>query len=281
MYGGLRQICNILSYYRLQMITHKRYKINQTRKKRKLKGGKIGKMHRILNFSKSDVKGSGGYGIIVSQSNSKHVYKLLKDINACNELQQEIKIHQHISSLMEKYLPEIRVPKITHFTMEQVTYNSKPYLCGIEMEYMEPPNGFNQQVHMLLGYNQDDIDEEWGVMMAEPVSTNNPTRGFFASPDTLEAIWEEEGSYMTIERLSYLMGKASSILLKNGILPIDVEWVWSKGKPTLLDFGLCEYGQIEPKIFLQKKGLRGLADDFYIPHQGDRGYNEFMVGFAA
>ena len=86
---------------------------------------------------------------------------------------------------------------------------------------------------------------------------------------------------MTIEQLAFIMGKTYRTLLDIFVLPIDLEWVWSNGKPALIDFGLCEFDTllIDPYEFLQKKGLRGLADDFYIPHERDRGYEDFMKGF--
>jgi hypothetical protein len=147
------------------------------------------------------------------------------------------------------------------------------------MNYLQPPVGYTTQVHTLLGYNGSDIDSVWGMKMSDPVSPTNPPRGFFASPYTLEDIWEEEGSSMTIERLSYTMGKAHRLMLNHGILPIDLEWVWSGGRLCVLDFGLCEVGFADPKKFLDDESSLGLANDFYIPHKGDRGYEEFLEGY--
>ena len=147
------------------------------------------------------------------------------------------------------------------------------------MDRLRPPEGFEEQFHILLGYKGDDIDSEWGMRMAEPPSDTNPTRGFFASPETLELIWKEEGSHMTIEKIATLMGKSLRLLLDNGIIPIDLEWVWSNGGLAIIDFGLCELGFVDPIEFLSKRGVRGLADDFYIPHMGDRGYTEFIESY--
>ena len=234
-------------------------------------------MSRILNFNDAQILGAGGYGIIVTSQNK--VFKLLKDQGACVALKQEAAIQQKAYTLFKQHLPKVKVPKISYVTTQPIHYKSTPYLCGIEMERLEPPEGFQEQVHILLGYKGDDIDSEWGMRMSEPPSDTNPTRGFFASPETLELIWKEEGSKMTIEEIARIMGKSLRLLLDNGILPIDLEWVWSNGRPVIIDFGLCEFGSIDPIEFLLKKGVRGLADDFYIPHKGDRGYTEFMNGY--
>jgi hypothetical protein len=248
----------------------------KSKTRRKQKGGKAGKMKRILDFSNASLVGAGGYGIIL-KSKTK-VFKLLRDSNACEELKKETVIQQKAHTLLAQ-ISEVVIPHIWYTTSEILSYNSMPYLCGIEMDYLPPPEGFSEQVHILLGYKGDDIDSEWGVKTSEPVSNTNPTRGFFASPETLELIWQEEESSMTIEKVSYIMGKSLRLLLEGGILPIDLEWVWTNGKLGLLDFGLCELGKVDPLIFLNDSSWRGLANDFYIPHEGNRGYKEFMNGF--
>jgi hypothetical protein len=249
----------------------------KSKTRRKQKGGKAGKMKRILDFSNATLIGAGGYGIILK--NHYKVFKLLRDSNACEELKKEAEIQQKAHILLTQ-IPEVVVPQIWYTTSEVLSHQSVPYLCGIEMDYLPPPKGFSEQVHILLGYKGDDIDSEWGVKTSEPVSNTNPTRGFFASPETLEYIWQQEGSYMTIERIAYLMGKSLRVLLEGGILPIDLEWVWTNGKLGLIDFGLCELGTVDPLTFLKDSSWRGLANDFYIPHQGDRGYKEFINGFS-
>lgn len=234
--------------------------------------------HHFFNFTDAPLRGAGGYGIVLEQS--KKAIKLLYDSNACENLRSEASIQQEVYTLLQKFVPEVRVPEIYSVYTQPVNYKDTQYLCGIEMENLLPPEGFDEQVHMLLGYHGDDIDEEWGKNIGPPVSELNPTRGFFASPETLEMIWADEQSKMTIEKLSFLMGKVYKTLLLHKILPIDLEWVWSNGYPYIIDFGLCERGGVEPSSFLEKRGVRGLADEFYVPHKGDRGYDEFMKGFS-
>ena len=53
-------------------------------------GGKVGKMSRVLDFNNTQILGAGGYGIIVTSQ--KKVFKLLKDLEACEALRQEAAI---------------------------------------------------------------------------------------------------------------------------------------------------------------------------------------------
>lgn len=241
------------------------------------KGGKVGKLYSPINLNTATVFGAGGYGIAVYRPESNDVVKLLYDTDACDKLLHEAKLHQHIYNILHPY-PEVGVPRITQYSSQPVKYNKSYYLCGLGMEYLPPPLDFTEAVHLILGY-EDDLDSSWGRKQSQPVSETNPTRGFFASPESLEWIWTQEGSSMTIERLAYIMGKTNRILLDHSILPIDIEWVWSNGKPYIIDFGLCEFGVVNPELFLSQKGVLGLASDLYIPHKGDRGHKDFMIGF--
>ncbi len=243
------------------------------------KGGRAGKLYSQLNLDHATLFGAGGYGVALYRPESNDILKLLYDPEACSQLVHEANIQQDIYRILHHTCPEVRVPRITQFTSQPIAYKKSPYLCGLGMEYLPPPLDFTESVHLILGYDGGDLDTSWGRTQSQLVSATNPTRGFFASPESLEWIWAQEESQMTIGQLAYSMGKANRILLDHHILPIDIEWIWSNGMPCMIDFGLCERGTISPESFLGKKGVRGLADDLYIPHKGDRGYAEFMMGF--
>lgn len=252
--------------------------VSKTRRVR-YRGGKMGSIRRIFNYNDYDILGAGHYGIIV-RTNKTEVLKLLKDYSNCKTLFKEAQIQSFVHNLFKKYLPEVKVPKITYYSQDTIKYKNNNYLCGIGMKYLKPPTNYTVQIHTPLGYHGNDMDTEWGMRITEPVSLTNPSRGFFASTYTLEDIWEDEGSEMTIEHLAYLMGRAHRLMLDNGILPIDLEWVWSKGSLWAIDFGLCEFGYADPIQFLNSESSHGLKNDFYIPHEGDRGYDEFMRGYT-
>lgn len=242
-------------------------------------GGRGARLERVLNFHNARIIGAGGYGLVV-KSRSKDVYKLFFDLNACAELKKEVIFQQKVKNILQKYLPEVGVPNVTYFSDKQITdFQNQKFLCGIGMEYLPPPSDFEEAVHIILGQSGDDLNTSWGQKQSLPVSETNPTRGFFASPEMMEAIWEEEGSEMTLTKMSELMGRAYRILIDHGIVPTDVEWVWSKGKPWMIDFGLFEEKTIHPKTFLASTGVSGLSSDFQVPHKGDRGQESFLHGF--
>jgi hypothetical protein len=234
---------------------------------------------RFFDFNSYPTIGAGNYGIIV-QSTPTEVLKLLKSYENYSLLKKEVTIQTKVHHIFKLYLPEVKVPSPTYYSQDIIQYKQTNYLCGIGMEYVEPPLGYTTQVHTVLGYHGSDIDTVWGMRTADPVSATNPPRGFFASTYTLEDIWEDEGSQMTVELLAYQMGKAHRLMLDNGILPIDLEWVWSKGALWAIDFGLCEFGRADPISFLNSQTSYGLKNDFYVPHKTDRGYEEFMRGYS-
>ena len=235
-------------------------------------------MGSFFDYNVYPTIGAGNYGIIV-QSSSREVLKLLKEYENYSLLKKEADIQTAVHTLFKTYLPEVKVPAPTYYSQDIIRYKESLYLCGIGMEYVEPPEGYTTQVHTVLGYHSTDIDTVWGMHTADPVSPMNPPRGFFASTYTLEDIWEDEGSYMTIETLAYQMGKAHRLMVDHGILPIDLEWVWSNGALWAIDFGLCEFDNVNFDEFLKWENSYGLKNDFYVPHKGDRGYEEFIQGY--
>jgi hypothetical protein len=238
----------------------------------------MGSLRRFFDYNAYTTIGAGNYGSIV-KSKSNEVLKLLKRVDDCDTMKKEAHIQNKVYSIFKTHLPEVKVPKLTYYSQDRIRYRQTLYLCGIGMKYVEPPEGYTTQVHTLLGYHGSDIDTVWGMHISEPVSFTNPPRGFFASTYTLLDIWEDEGSDMTIEKLAYQMGKAHRLMLDHGILPIDLEWVWSKGSLWVIDFGLCEFERVDPTKFLSWDNHMGLKHDFYIPHKGDRGYEEFLKGY--
>lgn len=249
--------------------THKR---RRTKIKRRMIGGG--------DFSSARIIGAGGFGIIIHTNDDPNAYKLLYDIEACSELQNEIRIQKACYNLFKNHKSiDAWIPNVTWSSSEPIIFQGVRYLCGIGMTYLPPPLDFTEQVHILLSNTAGDLDSEWGRRIGQPISETNPTRGFFASVNTLEWLWSQEKSTMTIERMAWIMGSAYRIMLNAGIIPIDLEWVWSDGKPWIIDFGMCRFGFVDPLVFLHKHGVEGLADEFYWPHPGERGYEEFMRGF--
>lgn len=226
------------------------------------------------------IVGAGGYGIVVRKPADTTAYKLLYDTQTIADLHEESALQTFCHRLFTAR-PDIgvSVPPVTWSSTTPTTFREKQYLCGIGMTYLPPPLDFTEQVHIVLSETAGDLDVEWGKTIGQPVSDTNPTRGFFASAETMEWIWQQEGSAMTVERMAWTMGAAFRCMIDAGVVPIDLEWVWSGGRPWLIDFGLCRFGRVDPRALLQKGGWGGLATDFYWPHAGERGHDEFLRGY--
>ena len=218
--------------------------------------------------------------------------KLLYDVEACEALRHEANLQQAAAVALEG--SPVHVPAILSATTEPLQVAGKWYLCGLEMERIPVLPEFGEPVHMLLGYDGDDIDTSWGRQTARPVGPNNPSRGFFAGPEMLEAIWADErassakshaapsyageGITMKIEDVAYAMGLATKKLLTAGIIPNDLEWIYGgAGQIYLIDFGLCRFGHLTPEEYLARTGSESVTADIYLPQKG-RGVREFLQG---
>lgn len=224
----------------------------------------------------SKVLGAGGYGIVL-QTRS-HAIKLFYDPEACHALNLEARIQQRATQLLQGI---IHVPNISAYTTRPFIWSNKIYLCGIAMKAITPPPEFGgHQLHMLLGYSGSDIDTVWLKHSGKPAGPDNPPRGFFASPETVEDHWEDVGSQWTIERVAHVMGRALGALIKGGVVPNDLEFIYGGDDNVwLVDFGLCRFGAVDPMTYLDQRGSEGLASDIYIPQTGSRGRAEFLAGY--
>lgn len=242
------------------------------------KGGRAGILHRVLNINdeESNILGAGAFGIVTS--NKKSAVKLFYDRVNCKTIYDEARIQKKARNLLEGI---VHVPRVHTVYSHTTTYRGNQYLCGIAMDRVPLVNTFNVAVHILLGYNQYDIDTEWGRDYTKPVGPNNPSRGFFACAEMLEAIWEDEGrSDISIDSVAYTMGVAIARLIMGGIAPYDMEWIYGgDGQIYLIDFGMCEERVVDPVAYLNHVGSTGMGGDYYIPQKGFRGYEAFQKGF--
>jgi hypothetical protein len=224
------------------------------------------------------ILGAGGYGIVVESSPGRAT-KLFYEANK-EAVLDEYEYLTMAYDILHGKIPGIEVVQSYRLNNHPVCFQGNIYLSGFEMEALNEPLDFGEQVHCLLGYRGNDIDDSWARNMSQKISDKNPSRGFFASPKTLVEIWKEEGSSMNLATLAKNMGLATKLLLQGGLLPVDVEWVWSNGKVYLIDFGLCR--RIKPyniQQYIHTMGSEGLGSDIYLPHPGYSNYENFLEGF--
>lgn len=242
-----------------------------------MQGGKAGILHRVLPLNDSvNVLGAGTYGLVAS--NDQTTVKLFYDLQNCKAVMKEARIQEAARKLLQGI---VKVPKVHEVLSYTTVFRNKPYLCGLVMDRVPIVEGMPSATHILLGYTQDDIDTEWPRDYRNRITEDNPTRGFHAGPEMMEAIWTDEGrTDISIESVAYTMGKALATLIRGGIVPYDMEWIYGgDGHVYLIDFGLCDFGQVDPDRYLASVGSWGLGGDYYIPHKKHRGYEAFMDGY--
>lgn len=233
-------------------------------------------MDNLLNITnKSTVLGAGGFGQIFTKQN--HVVKLLYDINACKDLENEVVIQTAGRQVLQNI---VKVPEIyAHKTIHK-TFRQQIYLCGIAMERIYGLPEYNGElIHLMLG---EPISKSRykGRQTSKPINANNPSRGFFANPTKVIDILDEYDSKYTLNSIAHTMGKTCRTLINNNIVPIDLEFVYGANDTlSVIDFGLCRFGQVDPIQFLHSKGKEGLASEPYIPQEGHQGREAFLTGY--
>ena len=231
----------------------------------------------ILTLDDAAVLGAGSFGLIAS--NTQTTVKLFYDLQNCKDMVKEARIQEAARRLLEGL---VSVPKVHEVLSYTTVFRNKPYLCGIVMDRVPIVEGMPSATHILLGYTQDDIDTEWPRDHKNAITEDNPTRGFHASPEMMEAIWSDEGrTDISIESVAHTMGKALAALIRGGIVPYDMEWIYGgDGQIYLIDFGLCVWGHVDPARYLASVGSWGLGGDYYVPHKQHRGYEAFLDGYC-
>jgi hypothetical protein len=213
----------------------------------------------MADLHKEQVLGGGGYGLVFGDG--EMAIKLLYDKTNPDALVKESMIQQRARQILVCNNIPVKIPRII---------NTRKYLASIEMERIFPPEDFEEQVHIAIGYKGSDINNVWYV------GDTDVYRGFYCNAEMIEAFGAN------IEDVAYNMGRALRTLINNGVIPIDVEFILDKNLDVwMIDFGLAEMGNIDPNEYLNKEGWQGLKNDVYVPHEGMPGYESFQAGFLA
>jgi hypothetical protein len=80
------------------------------------------------------------------------------------------------------------VPKIYNYSFDLIKYNNKEYLYGIKMDKINIIEPYRALMHMPLGYKQYNLDTIWTKDYRNPISIDNPPRGYYPH-NNITLIW--------------------------------------------------------------------------------------------
>lgn len=248
--------------------------------------------------------GSGGFGLVVKSNQTNTVVKLLYSAKSCEDAQIEYLTHLSIYDNIKQYLSKYQLCISAPIDYENTTIVkfSKEFSCYYRMSYI---NSFDKNglYHIILKEeNVHMMNKLIGRVYTEPVSSSNPSRGFFATASYLKNLLEREPSHTkkdlkTVEDLTFRLGLIFALLIfKCHYLPTDAEYVLARNHigqicVCVLDFGMFSRINFDLKevlpnkhMFILNKIVQNLQDirdiDLYFPYEDDELYPTFIEGFT-
>jgi len=238
--------------------------------------------HTYFIESIAPILGAGNFGLVAALSRDLAI-KLFYPPTTPATLNAEAKMQSKAHDLLKGVM---KVPYIHRVFSHKTAFRDVEYMSGLLMDRVPTPADFDMPVHITLGLADDhpDIDQPWGRDMKRPSAADNPPRGFHAGAAMMEAIWADEGrpADLTIDSVAYSMGQALATCVVGGLVPLDIEFIYGgDGKIHMIDFGLCELGNVDPWQFFYGQSSQTLGVNYYVPKCGMRGYDAFHKGYAA
>lgn len=262
-----------------------------------------------INMNKYDtVLGSGGFGMIVSNTSGKNVVKLFYKEDTCGEMRKEYLSFTTAYNALEDYpLIQLAIPEPKKIDNKSIEFKDSTFQCGIEMEKITPVPSMvdknNGIVHIILKEDYKSsgmMNKEVGRRYGKEISKNNPSRGFFATgsyieSDILPQLSDvQKGGIVSLDDIAYRMGYGFALLVSIAELyPNDVEYCLGIINGVLnviiMDFGMCspiDYSSnsadkiAEYIIYGIPNDVygTGISSDFYFPENTDPMFNKFIEG---
>jgi hypothetical protein len=260
----------------------------------------------MQNFLESaQIIGSGGYGLIIKHPTENIVGKLLygEDCsNAGKEYQKHLDVYRAFESIAQnRYTDsnfdysELCLPEPLGFENRTVAYKGQMYSCYYLMTLIPSLTKEQTLYHIVQkGYS---IGLR-GRIADEPISEDNPSRGFFAPMDYLrKEILEDyaDSDLYTDQSVYRYMGFAYGVILFVAqYIPDDVEFLiagkeyssffTTSKRPCfcVLDFGMLkkiEYDVSSSKLnSIAEEVARVASYDIYIPYYDDDQFYHFEQG---
>jgi hypothetical protein len=193
--------------------------------------------------------GAGMSGIVYTSALYPNLVVKRMNKDACVSARKEYDIASDIYEAYMRYrLCSSREDEDINICIPRVLeFQDNDSYCDILMEKVKPitftRNGelYNSIIHISLSDAIREKDREYGIAYVVPVSGSNPSRGFFASEDTIASLIGEDGDISTI---IHDIGLLDGIILCAGYIPKDVEYILTQrnGKwcVAAIDFGLVQ-----------------------------------------
>lgn len=241
------------------------------------------------------VLGAGGFGIVIKKHGSNEVGKFLINPRECSEA--EIEYGKHL--MVFNAFASVRSPKYSHICVSKpISFSDRPmeigkrfYTCHYMMTELYPLNesGLYHVVSQQPQYEKT-MNRIVGRAYNEPVSSSNPSRGFFATYSYIEKnILQKGGEFSDIHTVLKYMGYAFGVIfLIAELFPKDVEYVLGRNERGEICFTILDFGLTEPLSFINddtaaswaRAAIDDILDvDIYFPVDADT-IEAFKEGFT-
>ena len=241
----------------------------------------------IQLHTKMEVIAAGGYGIIVSDS--KTVTKLHHKGSSCKDGQKEYFMSRRVHNAL-KGVHCVTTPQPLGYSMQSLEFDGQTFMCSFSMQRIRGIKIGRREMLVHATLSRPGYDQELGQNQNMPVGPGNPTRGWHAGEDRLQA-----RAGVAPGKVAQRMGAAIvHMVIDAHIYPFDVEYlVGEKQSLVVLDFGLAEpipkedfkdMGALVQKLFEDGNSAQtamGIAYDIYYPSPDSKYVGDFLRGMEA
>lgn len=209
------------------------------------------------NFN--EIIGSGGFGLILKHDLKPVVAKLLYEAG-CKDASVEYNYHREIygvfAGINNPRYAQLCVPEPYGFSNEDVIAFSKYFSCYYMMSLLEKLDD-NGLYHIIKDSMKKSVDKIIGRRYGQPVSEDNPSRGFFASYSYITSTLlpslssSTKGGLSSISNIIRYMGFAYGVIsFLAEYNPKDVEYTLGKDSDGRLCFCVLDFGMVQKITFL-------------------------------
>lgn len=244
----------------------------------------------------ANIVGSGGFGLVVAHNKKNIVAKFLYE-SKCADAEKEFKVHSDIYQAFEivkrqnpAMFSQISIPEPLGYDDEIIIKFGNVFNCYYIMSRLKTIN--SKGLYHIVKDSIPMVNKEIGRVYSEPVSAQNPSRGFFASYEYIQTnildVSPKRGKFKNIDDIIRSIGRCfGTIAFIAEYNPQDIEYTLGiMEDQDLICLCVLDFGAVRPINFspdaiddniYNKKLLaisRELEDnidiDIYFPEDEDR-----------